>query len=84
MLFRSQSALWQLVEEGALVVYSHEATERKRMRDLMEKYQDVPMDFADATLVTMAEALGETRIFTLDSDFQVYRMNQTTPFAIVP
>ena len=33
---------------------------------LMEKYADTPMDFADATLVLLAEALGQNEILTLD------------------
>lgn len=41
---------------------------------LMEKYADTPMDFADATLVLLAEALGLEDIFTLDRrGFSVYR-----------
>lgn len=41
---------------------------------LMEKYSDTPMDFADATLVLLAEALQLAEIFTLDSrGFSVYR-----------
>ena len=33
---------------------------------LMEKYSDTPMDFADATLVLLAEALGIHDVLTLD------------------
>ncbi len=40
----------------------------------MSAYRDTPMDLADASLVTLAETLAEHRIFTLDSDFYVYRM----------
>jgi uncharacterized protein len=58
--------------------------ESKRMRELMEKYSDLPMDFADASLVTIAEVLNLDRIFTLDSDFKIYRVNQTIPFEVVP
>ena len=54
------------------------------MAELMEKYRDTPMDLADATLVAAAETLNITRIFTLDSDFQVYRINGRTPFEIIP
>ena len=54
------------------------------MRVLMEKYRDTPMDPADASLVPPAEGLGLHRIFTLDSDFQVYRINGSTAFEVVP
>ncbi len=42
--------------------------------ELMERYADRPMDFADASLVAAAEQLRTTRIFTLDrNDFATYR-----------
>ncbi|MGE0825627.1 MAG: hypothetical protein AB7G75_02810 [Candidatus Binatia bacterium] len=50
----------------------------------MEQYRDTPMDFADASLVAAAETLHLTQIFTLDSDFYVYRINGTPPFEVVP
>jgi predicted nucleic acid-binding protein len=40
---------------------------------LMAKYQEVPMSLADACLVRMSELHDRARIFTLDSDFKVYR-----------
>jgi predicted nucleic acid-binding protein len=55
-----------------------------RMRSLMEKHRDTPMDLADASLVAAAESLKLRRIFTLDSDFRVYRINGTTPFEVLP
>jgi len=56
-----------------------------RVAALMERYRNVPMDFADATLVALAEELETDRIFTLDRrGFSVYRMNQRKPFRIIP
>ncbi|VAW72553.1 hypothetical protein MNBD_GAMMA10-1731 [hydrothermal vent metagenome] len=41
---------------------------------LMEKYSDLPMGFADATLLVLAETLGSSKIFTLDfKDFNIYQ-----------
>jgi uncharacterized protein len=54
------------------------------MSVLMEKYQDTSMDFADASLVAAAESLKIKKIFTLDSDFYVYRINETESFEIIP
>ena len=45
-----------------------------RMR--MEKYRDRPMDFADATLVGLAEQESITSILTLDSDFLIYKIGR--------
>lgn len=46
----------------------------ERSFSLMNKYSDLPMDFADATLLAVAEKLGTSKIFTLDfNDFNIYR-----------
>ena len=46
----------------------------ERSFSLMDKYSDLPMDFADATLLSVAEKLGTAKIFTLDfNDFNIYR-----------
>ena len=56
-----------------------------RMRELMLKYRDLPMDLADAGLVRVAERERLRRIFTLDRrDFQVYRPSRIGRFAILP
>ena len=55
-----------------------------RIAALMDKYQDKPMDLADASLVAAAENLGISRLFTLDSDFHIYRMSDSSAFTIVP
>ncbi len=50
----------------------------------MERYSDTPMDVADASLVSLAELSGLRRILTLDSDFQVYRINGRDAFEMIP
>jgi uncharacterized protein len=50
----------------------------------MERYADCPMDLADATLVVLAEERGISRIFTLDSDFHIYRINGRKRFDLIP
>lgn len=80
----AQEKLWRLLMRGDLTLVSLEETALARMRALMEKYQDSPMDLADASLVAAAETLKQRRIFTLDSDFRVYRLNDRTAFDLVP
>jgi predicted nucleic acid-binding protein len=41
---------------------------------LTKKYSNLPMDFADATLVVAAEKTGIREIISIDSDFDVYRL----------
>lgn len=79
-----QAALWRLVERGDLEVVDVTPTARARMRTLMDKYRDLPMDLADASLVALAEEHGWSRVFTLDSDFLVYRLPRGRTFTIVP
>ena len=56
-----------------------------RVAALMEKYRDVPMDYADATLVALGEEIGSDAVFTLDRrGFSTYRLNQRKAFQIVP
>jgi predicted nucleic acid-binding protein len=50
---------------------------------LMERYADTPMDFADATLVLLAEELGVTDVLTLDRrGFAAYRTSKGKPFRL--
>lgn len=79
-----QDDLWALVDKGILIIHESSPDERARMRDLMSKYKDTPMDLADASLVAAAEALGIRRVFTVDSDFLVYRLLGKQAFEIVP
>jgi uncharacterized protein len=56
-----------------------------RAKNLLAKYDDVPMDFADATLVVLAEEVSVGKIFTLDRrGFSVYRFDRNRPFSIFP
>jgi hypothetical protein len=51
----------------------------------MEKYKDIPMDYADATLVSIAEDLSITEVVTFDvKDFGIYRLSSKQPFVILP
>jgi predicted nucleic acid-binding protein len=69
---------------GALLVPSTEAS-LKRVRQLLDKYADLPMDYADATLVALAEELDCSTVFTTDrTDFSVYRLKGRKPFRLVP
>ena len=52
---------------------------------LMHRYADRPMDFADATLVHVAEREGLSTILTIDhDDFETYRIGRNAKFRILP
>lgn len=81
---RAQRALWSLVRSERLVVADLAPSLVERSARLMDQYADRPMDLADATLVALAEARGDRRIFTLDTDFQIYRYRGRQRFETVP
>jgi predicted nucleic acid-binding protein len=57
----------------------------QRCQVLMERYADIPMDFADATLVTLAEEIDVSDVFTLDRrGFGAYRIGRRKAFDIQP
>ena len=69
------------VANGTFPVFDLQSHHLVRMVDLMQRYADLPMDFADASLVVLAEDLREGRILTNDRrDFSIYRWNNTKPF----
>jgi predicted nucleic acid-binding protein len=82
--WKAQEALWKLIDRGDLQLAPLDDAGQGRAQALMAKYKDMPMDLADATLVAAAEALGLTRIFTLDRDFQVYRWRGKRKFEVIP
>ncbi len=57
----------------------------RRAAVLMRKYSDTPMDFADATLVLLADDLGVVEILTLDRrGFSTYRTAKRKRFHVIP
>ena len=81
---RAQEVLWDYVAAGLVKLYDPAPGEWQRMRWLMHRYRDTPMDLADASLVTAAERIGTTRVFTVDSHFRAYRIEDRHAFQIVP
>lgn len=79
-----QLALWRLVETNRLAVVDLSEPARRRSTRLMQQYADLPMDLADATLVALAEELNQRTIFTLDSDFLIYRFRGRSHFRLIP
>ena len=80
-----QDAIWQMLERRAVQLVSLDQADVPRLRELMTKYRDRPMDLADAALVRVAEREGLDTVFTVDAgDFQVYRIGQRKAFRIIP
>lgn len=79
-----QQIVKELVLTDTVRLYAPDPTETVRTLELMEQYRDRPMDLADASLVALAEAAGYTRIFSIDSDFYVYRLANGWSLEVVP
>ena len=77
--WRAQDDVWRIVRRTRVTrVYADiELTET-----LMRKYRDVPMDFADATLVALCSEDPRLRVATFDSDFLAYRRDDGTPIPL--
>jgi predicted nucleic acid-binding protein len=72
--YAAQAAFWRWHTAGRLALLDLTHVEMNRMATLMDKYQDRPMDLADASLIAVAEHRGFRHLFTLDSDFYIYRL----------
>jgi predicted nucleic acid-binding protein len=69
--------LMDFVDDGGVSVWFLDDAGLARAFELMRRYANVPMDFADATLVTAAEALSMRKVFTIDrKDFGAYRLRR--------
>ena len=80
-----QDDLWEFIERGIVSVHNIDSNLSITCRELMKKYQDLPMDLADASLVAVADAENIQTIFTLDhKDFKVYRTKQKRHFKLLP
>ena len=81
----AQDALWEFARRGSLELLPVGTGELARMHELMRKYNDLPMDLADAALVAVAERERLRTVFTLDrTDFSVYRPARIKRFIIIP
>jgi len=72
---RGADALKDFITKGGLKLWFFDKVTIRTALKLMEIYHDRPMDLADASLVTAAQTLKITRIFTIDrNDFEIYRI----------
>ena len=78
-------AAWRFVRSGAVTVLPIDDRDLPSLESLVRKYHDRPMDFADATLVHLAEREVLSTVFTVDhDDFETYRIGGRKRFRILP
>lgn len=82
---RDMSRAWKLVRSGAVTLLPIADADTADLERLMARYHDRPMDFADATLVHLAEREGLVDILTVDhADFETYRIRGRKRFHVLP
>ena len=65
---------------GGLEIYPVTEHHIARIMALKKKYQDIPMDFADSSLIIAAEELNTNLIFSIDDDFKIHRIFKKKSF----
>ena len=71
---KAQMDFFEWVMHKGVIVSDINQNDIPRIMELTKKYADLPMDFADATLVVSAEKTGIRKIVSLDKDFNIYRL----------
>jgi predicted nucleic acid-binding protein len=76
---------WRFVRSGVITLASIATSDLPQLQELMVRYEDRPMDFADATLVHLAQRESISTILTVDhDDFETYRIGGRKRFTILP
>lgn len=72
--FQAQLDFLEWISLGGLEIFNIEKEHLIRIIELQKKYANLPMDFADASLIIAAESLNIHRVFSIDKDFSIYRV----------
>lgn len=81
----AMEAAWTFLQSGTIVVGPIEDAELPQLRSLMLQYWDRPMDFADASLVHLANRESLSTILTIDQGhFATYRLRGKRRFEVLP
>jgi predicted nucleic acid-binding protein len=82
---RHMDLAWAFVRSGAVTVLPISDRDLPDIEMLMRKYRDRPMDFADATLIHLAQRESLSTVFTIDhDDFETYRVGGRKRLRIWP
>ena len=81
----AQCAALDFVLESVVEIVPASTKSLKKTKNLMKKYADLPMDFADATIVCLATETRMQNVVTFDrKDFTIYRLPKNQSFTIMP
>lgn len=83
--YRQMDLAWAFIRSGAVTVLAISDRDLPDIEALMRKYRDRPMDFADATLVHLAQRESLSTVFTVDhDDFETYRVGARKRLRVLP
>ena len=81
---KAQTAAIDFVLKSVVEIIPSSVESLKKVKNLIKKYSDLPMDYADATIVNLAMDTGIQNVITFDQkDFNIYRL-KNQPFVITP
>ncbi len=81
----AQCAALDFVLEAVVEIVPVNTKSLKKVKSMMKKYADLPMDFADATIVCLAIDAGIQNIVTFDrKDFAIYKLPGKKNFTVMP
>jgi predicted nucleic acid-binding protein len=81
---RSPAKLIEAINRGLLVSRFDTQAAAPRLAELIAKFSDQRMDFADACLVYMSEQIGDCKVVTIDrEDFSMYRRHGHDPIPLL-
>jgi uncharacterized protein len=75
--------LIKLLNSGKIISTFSYQDHKADVHKLINKYSDIPMSFADACIVRIAEATKRANIFTLDNDFTIYRISGGNKLSLI-
>lgn len=76
----AQADFLSWLHAGAVEIENIDSYDLLDIKNMMLKYADLPMDFADACLVLLGDKLKIDNVATIDRDFDVYRFKGKKPF----
>lgn len=82
-IYAGRETVLSMIEDEIVQIPFQFSPDVGRVKDLLTRYQSVPMSLADACLVRMAELYSGHAVLTLDSDFAIYRQHRDRPLLTI-
>lgn len=78
-----QKSVLELVTRGLLRLPLEFEKEAGAIRELLKRYENIPMSLADGCLVRISELIPDSVVCTLDADFRIYRRNKRNTIPLI-